>query len=32
MQIEINQSRQFKNSIVYIVKVAISYNRRDSKY
>ncbi len=26
MQIEISQSRQFKYSIVYVVKVAISYN------
>ncbi len=26
MQIKISQSRQFKNSIVYVVKVAISYN------
>ncbi len=26
MQIEISQSRQFKYSIVYAVKVAISYN------
>ncbi len=26
MQIEIGQSRQFKYSIVYVVKVVISYN------
>ena len=26
MQIEINQSRQFKYSIVYVVKDTISYN------
>ena len=26
MQIEISQSRQFKYSIVYVVKVTISYN------
>ncbi len=26
MQIEISQSQQFKYSIVYVVKVAISYN------
>ncbi len=26
MQIEISQSRQFEYSIVYVVKVAISYN------
>ncbi len=26
MKIEISQSRQFKYSIVYVVKVAISYN------
>ncbi len=27
MQIDISQSRQFKHSIVYVVKYAISYNR-----
>ncbi len=26
MQMEISQSRQFKYSIVYVIKVAISYN------